>query len=331
MSKKSTKGKKGKKARIESEKKQSFFGRLFRKLLLIVFIVLLIFTGLFCFKTYQNGWNLKGALMTAFFVTPEEIENLDNINIVLLGISEDLDSRLTDTIMLCSYNPKTANVSMISIPRDTFVGKNAETAIGGDKLNVLFNKSHEKFMQEISNIVGFKVEHYAVVNNEALIKIVDIIGGVKFDVPIDMDYDDPTQDLYIHLKKGMQKIDGEKAEQLLRFRHNNDGTSYPGNYGDNDFGRMKTQRAFIEETLKQLISIKNVLKARKIYNAILENVETNYDLKLAKKYIPTLVDFKFENITSHQLPGKSERLNELWFYVKDEQKIKELIKELEIK
>ena len=330
MSKKSTRGKKGRKSRIESEKRESFFGRLFKKLLLMIFVVLLILAGLFCLKTYQNGWNLKGALMTAFFVSPEEIENLDNINIVLLGISEDLDSRLTDTIMLCSYNPKTANVSMISIPRDTFTGKDETTAIGGDKLNVLFNKSHEKFMKEISSIVGFKVEHYAVVNNEALIKIVDIIGGVKFDVPIDMDYDDETQDLHIHLSKGMQKIDGKKAEQLLRFRHNNDGTSYPGNYGDNDFGRMKTQRAFIEETLKQLISIKNIFKAKRIYDAVLENVETNYDLSKARKYIPTLADFRFENITSHQLPGKSERLNELWFFVKDEQKIKELVKELEI-
>ena len=146
-----------------------------------------------------------------------------------------------------------------------------------------------------------------------------------------MDYDDETQDLSIHLKKGLQKIDGEKAEQLLRFRHNNDGTSYPGNYGDNDFGRMKTQRAFIEETLKQLVSIKNVLKVRRIYNAVLENVETNYDLNLAKKYIPTLADFKFENIVSNQLPGKAERLNDLWFFVRDDKKIQELVKELEIK
>ena len=80
-----------------------------------------------------------------------------------------------------------------------------------------------------------------VIDNQALIELVDVIGGVEFEVPIDMNYDDPTQDLHIHLNKGMQTIDGEKAEQLLRFRHSNyvNGvmTTYPSEYGNDDFGR----------------------------------------------------------------------------------------------
>lgn len=268
--------------------------------------------------------------MTAFFVNQEDIDNLETLNVVLLGISEDLDSKLTDTIMLCSYNPKTADVSMISIPRDTFAGENLEAAKGNDKINVLFSRNHDKFLKEISKIVGIKVDYYAVVNNEALVKIVDIIGGVDFDVPIDMDYDDPTQDLYIHLKKGMQHLDGKQAEHLLRFRHNNDGTSYPGNYGDNDFGRMKTQRAFMEAIAKQTISVKNVLKVRKIYNAVIENIDTNYDIKEAKNYIPTLSEFSFDKIVSNQLPGKAERHNEIWVFVHDSIATKKLIKELGI-
>ena len=61
-----------------------------------------------------------------------------------------------------------------------------------------------------------------------------------FDVPIDMDYTDENQDLYIDLKQGYQLLDGNKAEQVVRFRHNQDGSSYPAEYGDNDIGRMKT-------------------------------------------------------------------------------------------
>lgn len=268
--------------------------------------------------------------MTLFNVSNREIEDLETVNIALLGISEDLDNKLTDTIILCSYKPKEAEVSLISIPRDTFIGKDSSSAIANEKINVIFHKDKEKLLNAISDIVGFKVKYYAVINNNALIKIVDIIGGIKFDVPIDMDYDDPTQDLHIHLKKGMQKIDGEEAEQLLRFRHNNDGTSYPGNYGDNDFGRMRTQRAFIEETVKQSLRLRNVINFKRIYNTMLENVETNYNIEDAKKYIPTLADFKYENIISNQLPGKSEMLNNLWFYVYDEEKTEKLVEELGI-
>ncbi len=311
-------------------KKKSILGWLIGQVFFTLFIFVLIVGSVFCGITYKNGWGIKGALMTIFFVDSEDIEKLEPINIALLGVSDDLDSRHTDTIILCSYNPKTSDVSMISIPRDTFVGKDVSSAIGNDKINVLFYKSHEKFLNEISKIAGIDIDYYAVINNDALIKIVDIMGGVDFDVPIDMNYDDPTQDLHIHLEKGMQHIDGEKAEQLLRFRHNNDGTSYPGNYGDNDFGRMKTQRAFMEAMAKQLISIKNVFNVKKIYNTVMDNIDTNYDMKEAKKYVPTLADFKFEKITSNQLPGKSERHNDIWFFVYDSKATRELIKELKI-
>lgn len=77
-----------------------------------------------------------------------------------------------------------------------------------------------------------------------------------------MDYDDPTQDLHIHLKAGYQLLDGNKAEQVLRFRHNNDGTSYPSSYGDNDIGRMRTQREFLKILMKQVANKKLITNSK---------------------------------------------------------------------
>src|SRR5699024_3279078 len=111
-----------------------------------------------------------------------------------------------------------------------------------DKINALYSISPEKTLEAVNRITGLDIQYYIVVKTEALIQLVDAIGQVEFNVPIDMKYDDPTQDLHIDLKAGVQMIDGEKAEQLLRFRKNNDGTSYPTEYGDNDTGRMRTQR-----------------------------------------------------------------------------------------
>ena len=219
---------------------------------------------------------------------------------------------------------------MISIPRDTFIGDNKQSAKGNDKINTLYSKNPEKLLKKVSQITGIAVENYAVVNTNALIKIVDIVGGVKFEVPIDMDYDDPTQDLHIHLKKGMQMIDGKEAEQLLRFRHNNDGTSYPASYGDNDYGRMKTQRDFMMQTIKQTINLKNVLKVQNIYDTVLENIETNMDIEELFKYIPTAVNFNFESIVNKQLPGPSEKCNELWFFIHNSSETKKLIESLEL-
>lgn len=317
-----------KKAKKEARKKgiRNFFLKLFFLLLLLIIAIGVLFYR----KTEENGGGVKGALITVFGLSVEKVESLEPINVLLLGISEDIDTKLTDTIILCSYNPETQSASMISIPRDTFVGKNKNQAKGSDKINSLYNKSPERLLNTVSNMTGIDVDYYAVVKTQALIEIVDIVGGVNFEVPINMDYDDPTQDLHIHLKQGMQKIDGEEAEQLLRFRHNNDGSSYPANYGDNDYGRMKTQRAFITETVKQTINLKNIFKSKSIIDTVFANIETNLVFDDLVPYLPTAVDFEFDNIVSNQLPGASEKCNNLWFFVQDKKETRELVKELGI-
>ena len=298
------------------------------KLFLFIIVILGILIGLLYYKTQENGGGLRGALITILGLTPQEVENLETKNVLLLGVSKDLDSTLTDTIIVCSYNPKTQTAYMLSIPRDTFVGKNQNTAKGTDKINSLYSKSPEKLLEKVSDITGIDVEYYAVVDNNALIEIVDIIGGVNFNVPIDMDYDDPTQDLHIHLSQGIQKIDGKKAEQLLRFRHNNDGTSYPVEYGDNDYGRMRTQREFISETLKQTLVIKNIFKSKEILDTVFNNIETNMEIKELLPYIPVAVEFDINSIISNQLPGESKKLNNLWFFVYDKKETKKLVREM---
>ncbi len=316
--------------RKEKKKKgpiRRFFGRIFTLLILTIIIV----GVLFYFKVKENGGGLQGVVATLLGQSIEDIQNLEPINILLLGVSEDLDSRLTDTIIVCSYNPQNQMASMISIPRDTFVGKNKDTAKGNQKINALYSKGVNKTVEAAEEITGIDIDYYIVVKTSALIEMVNVIGAVEFDVPIDMDYDDPTQDLHIHLKKGMQKIDGEKAEQLLRFRHNNDGTSYPAEYGDNDYGRMRTQRAFMTETVKQTLTLKNITKARMIIDTVFDNIETDLELDDLLPYVSSAVNFSTDNIISNQLPGVSDKYNSIWFFIYDKKETKKLVNELEQK
>ena len=200
----------------------------FKVFILIFVLTVIVGSGVFTgVKVSENGGGLKGVVATVLGENTSKDENIEQINILVLGISEDLKSKLTDTIMICSYNPKTQRASILSVPRDTYIGKNPKSVKANDKINALYSRSGiEKTITTIEVITGINIQYYAIVNTQALINIVDIIDGVEFDVPIKMDYDDPTQGLQIHLEKGLQKINGEKAEQLLRFRHNNNGTTY---------------------------------------------------------------------------------------------------------
>lgn len=153
-------------------------------------------------------------------------------------------------------------------------------------------------------------------------------GGVEFNVPIDMLYDDPTQDLHINLKAGMQKLTGEQAEWLVRFRHNNDGTTYSSEYGDNDIGRMRTQREFITEVMKQTLKPENLFKITRIAEIGFNNITTNMTFNTVKDYIPYAVSFNTENLKTGTLPGTPELCNKVWIYTVDKRQTKQIVEEL---
>ena len=281
-----------------------------KKILIGILIVLLLGIAWFTYRTYKNGWGLSGMLATVVGHDENTKKNLPEIKVLILGVSTDLDSQLTDTIMVASYNPNTQKANLLSIPRDSYTGKNTAKATASLKINALYNieKTPEKTLEAVNEITGLDIKYYVIVKTEALIQLVDAIGGVEFNVPIDMKYDDPTQDLHIDLKAGTQKLDGEKAEQVLRFRHSNPDkngvmTTYPSEYGNDDFGRMRTQRDFISALLKQTLKPGNIFKLGEILEIAHKNVETNLELSYIKDYIPYAVEFNTDNLQTATLPG----------------------------
>ena len=285
------------------------------------------------YKTKQNGGGVTGLLSVLVGHDEETLKKLETIQVLLMGVSTDNGGKLTDTIMIGSYDPKSQNASLLSIPRDTFVGKNPQTGTGSDKINSLYQKGPEKTLEKVNELTGLDIKYYMVIDNQALIKLVDVIGGVEFYVPDDMDYDDTSQDLHIHLKKGLQLLDGDKAEQLVRFRKNNDGTTYSGDHEKDDYGRMSTQREFIIETVKQTIQAKNILKIKDIIDIAYEYVETNLSIAIVKDYVPYAINVNIDGIQSAVLPGGSYGPSTtpsypLWFFVADKKETAKLIEQL---
>lgn len=298
-------------------------------LLVILGMIILFILGFVGYSGYKNGWGLKGMIQTAMGQDERKLADLNPLTVLIMGVSEDISSKLTDTIMVASYNPKTQKATLLSIPRDTFVGKNKNTATSYDKINALYQSSPEKTLDAVNKITGLDIKYYVVISNNALVQLVDEIGGVEFDVPIDMNYDDSSQDLAIHLKKGVQKLNGEQAEGLVRFRKNNNGTSYPSEYGDNDLGRMKTQREFITEVAKQTLQLKNITKIGSFIDIVKENVTTNIkNWSTIKDYVAYAVDFSTENIRAENIPGEAGYYNKLSFFIYDKKETEALIKEL---
>lgn len=310
----------------ENKKGKSKKKHIFLKTVLILLAIILILAGIFVYKWQKNGGGIQGALKTTLGHDENTVNQLDKMYCLILGQSQNL----TDTIILASYDPKTQEASMLSIPRDTFIGEDKYNASAWDKINAVYQTGPENTLKEVSELTGIDVKYYLKVDTEALKVLVDEIGGVYFEVPMDMHYTDRNQGLYIDLEKGYQKLDGDKAEQVVRFRHNSDGTTYPEEYGGEDLGRMKTQRAFLTALLEQTINNMDVNKVFSFMDIAEQYVETNLDFDAVKDYVPYIFDFNMDNLKTDTLPGIAEQSENtgIWIYSVYEDEAEEVINEL---
>lgn len=296
-----------------------------KTLLIFILIAILGFIGYFVYGTIKNGGGTQGLISTMMGQTQEEIETLEPFSALLLGSSQNM----TDTIMAFKYNPQTQNAYLISIPRDTFIGNDKNSARAANKINSVYQgKYPEKILAAVNKVTGLNLEYYVLVDTEALKALVDAIGGVYFDVPIDMKYTDKKQGLYIDLKSGYQLLDGDKAEQVVRFRHNQDGTSYSYEYGNNDTGRMKTQRNFLKAVIKQTLTPSNIVNIGKFIDIAQTYVKTNIPMDVIKKYIAPAVNFSVDSLETGTLPGVNEKCNGVWIFVANKTKTQAYLTEM---
>ena len=179
----------------------------------------------------------------------------------------------TDTMLLASYDVTNQKVTVMSIPRDTMVNVPWDVK----KINSVYGRygggddGIKAVYKEIAQLVGFEPDYQVVVEWNAIGEIVDAMGGVYFDVPCNMNYHDPYQDLVIEQAKGYRLLTGDDAMQVIRWRHNDDGTGYP----NADLGRIQTQQNFLKAVIKQLLQVKNVTKIGEFAQVFQNNVETD--------------------------------------------------------
>ena len=192
---------------------------------------------------------------------------------------------LTDTMMLAAYDVPNQTMNVMSLPRDTYVRYGSRNVL----LNSVYNRAGggkdgiEALKAEVGDLTGVTPDFYVIVQWEAVGELVDAIDGVYFDVPLDMNYEDPDQDLYIHLDAGMQLIDGDKAMQLLRWRKNNKIVNghlvIYGGYPNGDLGRIETQQAFLTAVLEKCLQPNVLLPNLMEYVTIFQkNVETDLSI-----------------------------------------------------
>lgn len=233
---------------------------------------------------------------------PVNVRKEDYYTFLLLG-KDTGGGGNTDTMLLVSYDVGNGTLDFLSIPRDTMI--NVPWKI--KKINAVFASSRgvEGLKTEIGHLTSVVPDFYVAVEWEAIGELVDALGGVWFDVPYQMDYDDPYQDLYIHQEKGYRLLDGDDAMQVIRWRKNNGQE-----YGIGDSGRQRVQQDFLKAVAQQCLQLKNWTKVSAFAEIFFDNVETDIPWNNLLWFAQQAMGMNAESITFHSLPGNDEG----WYY-----------------
>ncbi len=244
-------------------------------------------------------------------------------NILLLGVDSNGDESdlwegtRTDTIVLLNIDPKSKTLNAISIPRDSKVYLpgdlgiqkiNAAHAIGGVKTTI----------KTVEDTLGVKVDRYIMVHDEAVMKIVEAMGGIDIYVEKNMTYHDYAGKLHINLKKGQQHLNPEQVVGYLRFRHDAMG----------DIGRAQRQQWLLRGVLEQMQEPKTIAKIPQILSIAKQYVKTDMSLYEMSQYAAIAKHFNVDSIEIATLPGAPNKKGYTSYWILDPEKTQEVVNRL---
>lgn len=313
------------------KKQKKKLGRIFLRAVVVTFIILAVIVGAFAFIYNKFLFDGDGG---SIFSEKEP----DPINKTLAVFGVDEDGYRTDVIFVVNYNSETGKSRVISIPRDTKVDWSEEQqakmeeikgySVSVSKINEMTSYAgiehiNEFTVPEIEELLDIQIDNYIIITIDAFKQIVDAIGGVEVDVPVlngnGLHYDDNSQDLHIHLEPGLQILDGEAAEGLVRFRKG---------YAEGDVGRIKTQQLFLEAFAKKITSPQIITKIPNIIKTIFDTVSTDIKLSEISNYLPYLKSLSADQVTFNIIPGEGKYIGSKSYFIVDEDAMPAFLKEV---
>jgi len=248
------------------------------------------------------------------------------INILVLGCDELKFAKHADVIMLLSYEPRTRFLDVLSIPRDTKVPCSKELSWRRyRKISEIYALVYKKSKsiaeacfsskKTIENVLEMEIPFYLQINYQGVVNIVDTIGGVTVNIDEPMDYDDDAGDFHIHFTVGEKGLNGNEVLKYIRFRDRLLG----------DRGRIERQQSLLKLLTGKLTDAKILLKSPRLYRNIRDNIWSNLNFWDFLALANEVRSFDYENLRVQSLPGKSEYIRGVDYWVPDEKMSEEVV------
>lgn len=229
-------------------------------------------------------------------VDPVSPDRQQDIYTILLVGNDDGNGN-TDTIVVGRLDTVNHTMDFVSIPRDTLVNLDWNVR----KINAVYagtansgGVAIDGLKTQIRNLIGFNVDCYAVIDLDVFVDTVDLMGGVWFDVPQAMHYEDPGQNLYIHIDAGYQCLNGEQAMGVVRYR---------SGYANGDLGRIEMQQQFLKAVATQFIRLGNIPNISQVVSLLAKNMDTDLSAANIAFFLRQALLCDSEDINFHTMPN----------------------------
>lgn len=235
-----------------------------------------------------------------------------------LMVGLDDTSETTDTLLLATYDVTAGEVNFLSIPRDTAVDVPWEY----QRISTVYSTplsqggGIENLRQQVRDLTGVFPDYYFAVDTEAVGQLVDALGGVWFDVPQDMDYDDPYQDLHIHQEAGYRLLTGEDAMEIVRFRSRGI---------DGDMARIQVQQDLMEAVIQQCLELEEWSDVLELAGVFSGNVTTDLPADNLLWFAQQATEIDGNQVQFFTLPCKGAYENSILYLLADPEETAELI------
>lgn len=240
----------------------------------------------------------------------------NRVNILVLGVDERSDDvGRSDTMFLLTINPKTQDVAMLSIPRDTRVNIPGH---GYDKINHAYGEGKYKLsLQTAEKLLGVNINYWVTVDFNGFKRIIDALGGVTIDVDKRMYYEDPWDNLVIDLQPGVQKLRGADAIGYVRYRDE-----------EGDIGRIERQQKFIKAVMQQVTQPSTIANLPTLIKELYGAIHTNMSVSDMISYAKIFNDARAKGLRSYMVPGTPAYVNDVSYWLPDMVALKKMMAEI---
>jgi len=232
-----------------------------------------------------------------------------------------------DALMVASFDTNSGEVNLISMPRDTRIlsDRRLSKLVSGYSAGRIGGGGHEggvaQVMADVQSLIGFLPDFYVSVDFAGFERLIDAVGGVEVTVPFNMQYTDPTQNLFISINAGTQTLSGRRALHFARYRYGD-----PGFRSVTDYARMEHQQMIISSVANDLLSPRMILQIPNLINIYSEHVNTNLTIT-EKLWFAARVSRIDGGINMYTLPIAGTSGAPMWYELPDLNGILELVNE----